>query len=146
MRFYLMTVQHNKEADAENRIAPKAFNLEEEAIAEFHTQMGKDMKNSTLDWAISVIINEYGGIIKNERWTRYVEPEIVIEPDGSKENPIPFTFGQENTVEMGKWYVYEDDANYIVELCIKDGVTQSFFNRDWFIVDQQYIDNTIDVL
>ena len=79
MRFYLLTVQHNVEKNAENRVTPKGFDTEEDAIAEFHTQMGKDMKNSTLDWAFSMVVNEFGGIVKNERWTKYVEPVVEDE-------------------------------------------------------------------
>ena len=127
MRFYLMTVQHNKEADAENRIAPKAFDLEEEAIAEFHTQMGKDMKNSTLDWAISVIINEYGGIIKNERWTRYVEPEIIEEPE--IEEIYSWFLG--DNVEAGKYY---NVGNNIICLALDSGEPTSAVDSNFFEV------------
>lgn len=57
MRYYLVTVQYNKNAEAENRTVPKAFNTLDDAIAEFHTQMGKDMKNESLGWALSIIFD-----------------------------------------------------------------------------------------
>jgi hypothetical protein len=137
MRFYLLTVQHNVEKNAENRVAPKAFDTEEDAVAEFHSQMGKDMKNSTLDWAISIVVNEFGGIVKNERWTKNVEPAIV--EDGSRANPIVFRDGM--TVQMGLWYKYDNDIHNIVQLCTKDGVPSEFFDTEYFVVEQFYLDN-----
>lgn len=77
MRFYLITIQYNRIAEAENRTAPKAFDSLDSAIAEFHTQMGKDMKTDSLGWALSMVINSEGGIHKNEKWTRPVEPEVI---------------------------------------------------------------------
>ena len=137
MRHYLFTIQHNMEKNAENRVAPRGFDSEEEAVAEFHVQMGKDMKNSTLDWALNMVINEVGGIVKNERWTRYVEPTVVA--DGSKVNPYQFEAGM--TVEMGKWYLFEDAEHHIVQLCIKDGVATEFFTDEYFIVEPFYLEN-----
>ena len=137
MRFYLLTVQHNVEKNAENRVAPKGFDTEEDAIAEFHAQMGKDMKNSTLDWAFSMVVNEFGGIVKNERWTKYVEPAIF--EDGSRVNPFIYADGM--TVQMGLWYKYDDDSHNIVQLCIKDGIPAEFFDPEFFVVEQFYLDN-----
>ena len=134
MRFYLLTVQHNVEKNAENRVVPKAFDTEEEAIASFHSQMGTDMKNATLDWAISMVVNEYGGIVKNERWTREVE-EVVEElaQVGTKENPKVFDYVYTNRVEQGLWYSYEKDDVYKVALCIRSGATNDFFDENYFI-------------
>lgn len=139
MRYYLFTVQHNAEKDAENRVAPKAYDTREEAIANFHSQMGNDMKNLTLDWAISLVINDVGGIEANERWTREVKEVFV--PDGSKANPYPFEAGM--TVEMGKWYLYENKVtdHHITQLCIKDGVANEFFTEEYFVVDPFYLEN-----
>lgn len=72
MRYYLITIQYNAEAKAENRTVPKAFDSMEEAIAEFHAQMGRDMKNTTLGWALSLIVDSNGGIVRNEKWERAV--------------------------------------------------------------------------
>lgn len=68
MRYYLITIQYNKESKSENRTAPKAFDDVDSALAEFHSQMGKDMKNATLGWAISIVFDSDGGIIRNEKW------------------------------------------------------------------------------
>lgn len=79
MRFYVMFVQYNRVAEAENRSVPKAFDTLDEAVAEFHTQMGKDMKNDTLGWSLGMVINSDGGIYRNEKWTRPEETTPVEE-------------------------------------------------------------------
>lgn len=68
MRYYVFSVQYNKEAEAENRTVPKAFDSLNEAIAEFHTQMAKDMKNTTLGWSLCMVINSDGGIHASEKY------------------------------------------------------------------------------
>lgn len=68
MRYYLVTIQYNKESKAENRTVPKAFDNIDDAIAEFHAQMGRDMKNTTLGWALSIIFDSNGGIVRDEKW------------------------------------------------------------------------------
>lgn len=70
MRYYLFTIQYNSEKEAENREAPKGFNTLDEAIAQFHVQMGKDMNNVTLGWALSIVADSDGYIYKNEKWVR----------------------------------------------------------------------------
>lgn len=83
MRFYVLSIQYNREKEAENRTAPKGFDKLEEAIAEFHSQLAKDMKNDTLGWSLCMVINSDGGIHKNEKWTR---EEIQPEPQPEEEN------------------------------------------------------------
>lgn len=86
MRYYLLTIQYNKEAQAENRTVPKAFDSLDDAMAEFHTQMGKDMKNKTLGWALSMVINSDGGIHASEKWTsKEVTPAPVQEEEVAAE-------------------------------------------------------------
>ena len=85
MRYYVIAIQHNWEANAENRTAPKAFDTKNEALAEFHTQIGKDIKNATLDWSLAMIINSDGGVEDAERYwgpekVPAPEPEVVEEP------------------------------------------------------------------
>lgn len=79
MRYYLVTVQFNKEKKEENRTVPKAFNTRDEAIAEFHKQMGNDMKNATLGWALNIIFDSNGGIVKEEKWVEEVQPTVAEE-------------------------------------------------------------------
>ena len=68
MRYYLVTIQHNKVVNAENRTVPKAFDTIDEAVAEFHTSIGKDMKNGTLDWALGIVFDSNTNIIRKEKW------------------------------------------------------------------------------
>lgn len=75
MRYYLLTVQYNKDAGAENRSVPKGFDTREDAIREFHSQMAKDMANSSLGWAFSMVINSAMGIEKEEKFERPEEIE-----------------------------------------------------------------------
>lgn len=70
MRYYVVAIQYNAEAEAENRTVPKAFDTKDEAIAEFHSQLAKDMKNATLGWSICIIFDNNGNIIRDEKWTR----------------------------------------------------------------------------
>ena len=86
MRYYVFTVQHNWEADAENRTVPKAFDSLNEAKAEFHNQLGKDIKNATLDWSLAMIINSDGGI---EDVERYWGPEKLPVPEPEPEPEVP---------------------------------------------------------
>ena len=79
MRYYLVTIQYNKESQAENRTVPKAFDTMDEAIAEFHVQMGKDMKNATLGWALSIVFDSNGGIVRDEKWVAPIEVEPQTE-------------------------------------------------------------------
>lgn len=130
MRYYLFTVQHNKITDSENRTIPKAFDNRQDAIAEFHTQMGKDMKNGTLDWALSVVINDAGGIEADEKWSEYIAPNNT--PTGSRYDPI--TFESEMMVEKGLWY--KDIETDITGLCIKDGIANFEFDEEFFVFDE----------
>ena len=74
MRYYVVSVQHNKEKDAENRSVPKAFDTELQARQAFHAQLGSDMSNATLDWSVCVIFTDIGSVIASERWEK-PEPE-----------------------------------------------------------------------
>ena len=68
MRYYVVSVQHNKEKDAENRSVPKAFDTELQARQAFHEQLGSDMSNTTLDWSVCMIFTDVGSVIASERW------------------------------------------------------------------------------
>lgn len=70
MRFYVVAIQYNRVAEAENRTAPKAYNTKDEAIAEWHRQLAGDMKNDSLGWSLCMVIDMFGNIIAKERWTR----------------------------------------------------------------------------
>ena len=80
MRYYVVSAQHNKEKDAENRSVPKAFDTELQARQAFHAQLGSDMSNATLDWSVCMIFTDIGSVIASERWEAPVpEPEPTTE-------------------------------------------------------------------
>lgn len=79
MRYYVFSVQFNKDAKAENRTVPKAFDKREDAIKEFHRQMESDMGNATLGWSICMVINSAMGIEKMERWDAEVVETIYAD-------------------------------------------------------------------
>lgn len=62
MKYYLITIQYNKEAKAENRPAPKMYEDFEKAQADFYEQVGKDMKNAVLGGSLNMVINSAGGV------------------------------------------------------------------------------------
>lgn len=70
MRYYVVAIQHNKVADAENRSVPKAYDDKFLARQEFHRQLGTDMNNTTLDWGIVSILNSDGYLEATEKWER----------------------------------------------------------------------------
>lgn len=76
MRYYVVSIQHNKEKDAENRSAPKAFDTELQTRQAFHAQLGGDMSNTTLDWSVCMIFTDIGSVIASERWEA-PEPETT---------------------------------------------------------------------
>ena len=92
MRYYVVSVQHNKDRDAENRSVPKAFDTELQARQAFHAQLGSDMGNAALDWSVCMIFTDIGSVIASERWEA-PEPEPVVEE--------PITESIENTETMG---------------------------------------------
>lgn len=68
MRYYVVSVQHNKEKGTENRSVPKAFDTELQARQAFHAQLGIDMGNEVLDWSVCMIFTDIGSVIASERW------------------------------------------------------------------------------
>lgn len=77
-RFYVVFIQHNKEVDAENRTVPSAFDDLKAAYQKYYEQLGKDMKNSTLDWSVGYILDNFGNKIDSKYWTDIEEPEPVV--------------------------------------------------------------------
>ena len=69
MRYYLFTIQHNKDKGAENRPAPRAFDTRNDAVCAYHAQIANDMANPTLDWSINMIINSAMGVEMSEKFS-----------------------------------------------------------------------------
>lgn len=86
MRYYVVSVQHNKEKDEENRSVPKAFDTELQARQAFHAQLGSDMSNVTLDWSVCMIFTDIGSVIASERWEA---PEQGVVETPVEETPEP---------------------------------------------------------
>ena len=77
MKYYLYTIQHNKEKDAENRTAPTPYDDRKEAAADFFEQVGKDMHNSTLDGSMNMLVNSAAGVEGKKTWGVYGESEVL---------------------------------------------------------------------
>ena len=92
MRYYVVSIQHNKDKDAENRSVPKAFDTELQARQAFHAQLGSDIGNATLEWSVCMIFTDIGSVIASERWEAPVPEPVVKEP---------ITVSIENTETIG---------------------------------------------
>lgn len=79
MKYYLITIQYNKIAHAENRTAPKMFETLEEAEANFYSQVGSDMKNVNLGGSLNMVINSDGGVYVTKKWGFMVEEPVSEE-------------------------------------------------------------------
>lgn len=76
MKYYLTTIQYNKEAKAENRTVPKMYTELEKAEADFYAQVGADMKNEKLGGSLNYVTNSEGGQYPslNKKWGYMEEP------------------------------------------------------------------------
>ena len=96
MRYYVVSIQHNKEKGTENRSVPKAFDTELQARQAFHAQLGIDMGNEVLDWSVCMIFTDIGSVIASERWEA---PEQGIVETPVEEAPEP-TEAETSTEEV----------------------------------------------
>ena len=69
MRYYVAAIQHNKNAQAENRTAPTGYNDEFEAETGFYDRLATDRKDSTLDWGIAVLFST-DGVLNFKFWNK----------------------------------------------------------------------------
>lgn len=83
MRYYVVSIQYNKDVQAENRTVPKAYDSYNDAKKEFHRQLATDMGNEALGWSLCMIITSDGNVRNSERWDRPVEIEPI--PDVTTE-------------------------------------------------------------
>ena len=77
MRYYVLSIEFNREKASENRTAPKAYDTYDDAIIEFHSRLAADMKNDSLGWALVMVFDNEGNTRRVEKWTR--EEEIQLE-------------------------------------------------------------------
>lgn len=81
LKFYLDSVQYNKEAKAENRSQTKMFTSKEKAEAEFYNQVGKDMTNEKLGGSVNIVYDSEGHAYSEltKKWGFMSEDERPIE-------------------------------------------------------------------
>lgn len=77
-RFYVTSVEYNKQAQAENRTVPFAFNTIDEAKKKFYTVLGQNIGNASLSWCNVILWDNYGNLILREYWH---EQEAVVTPE-----------------------------------------------------------------
>lgn len=83
MKYYLiLTVDYNDETKASKSIYE--YDNEQDAIANFHKQLGGYMLKANVAHILCVAMNSEGGIYKNEAWTNPVVP-IVEEAETTEE-------------------------------------------------------------
>lgn len=76
MRYYVVSIQYNKQAHAENRTAPKGFDDLNQAIREFHFQLAQDMNNPIIGWSICMVFDSDGYVKMSEK---YIATEQEVE-------------------------------------------------------------------
>ena len=69
MRFYVAAIQHNKDAQAENRTAPTGYNDQFAAETAFYERIATDRKDQTLDWGVAVLFSTEG-VISFKVWQK----------------------------------------------------------------------------
>lgn len=77
-KFYVTSVEFNKQAQAENRTVPFSFSNIDDAKKKFYTILGSDIGNPTLSWCNVILWDNYGNLILREYWH---EQEAVVTPE-----------------------------------------------------------------
>lgn len=80
MRYYVNFIQNT--VNGENRSQPKAFNTKDEAMANYHQTMGRDIASESILGSQALVWNSAGGILVNDTWGVMVnppEPEPEVE-------------------------------------------------------------------
>ena len=78
MKYYVLSIQCNKETKNENRSAPKSFNSRNDAIKEFYRQLSSDMGNAMIGWSICMLINSAMGVEMSEKYIADDYTEDVV--------------------------------------------------------------------
>ena len=72
-RYYDTSVEYNKQAKAENRTQPFAFDSIDDAKKKFYTILSQDIGNPTLGWCNVIMWDSYGNMIMHEYWHEQAE-------------------------------------------------------------------------
>lgn len=75
-RFYVTSIEYNKQAKAENRSQPFSFGNIDEAKKKFYQTLANDINNATLSWCNVILWDNYGNLILREYWH---EQEQIVE-------------------------------------------------------------------
>ena len=86
MMYYVVSIQFNKEAMAENRTVPKSYGNRNDAIREFHRQLSADMGNSAIGWSICMVINSSLGIEASEKYIADKETVQTVQDSETTNN------------------------------------------------------------
>lgn len=81
LKFYLDSVQYNKEKKQENRSQTKMFTSKEEVEAEFFASVGNDIKNVTLGGSVTIVYDSEGHNYEDltKKWGFMSEDERPVE-------------------------------------------------------------------
>lgn len=72
-RYYVTSVEFNKNVQAENRTQPFAFDDIDSAKQKFYATLASDIKNATLSWCNVIMWDNYGNMIQHEYWHEQVQ-------------------------------------------------------------------------
>lgn len=86
-RFYVMSIEFNKVAQAENRSQPRAYDSLNDAVARLHEVMKDDMRNENIAWAVCYILDNFGNTLRHEEYVQdhYLDPDPEPEPTPEEE-------------------------------------------------------------
>lgn len=87
-RYYVMSVEYNKVAQAENRTQPRAYDSLNDAIARLHEVMKNDMTTESTAWAVCYIVDNFGNTIRHEEYVQdgYLDPDEEPVPEPSPDD------------------------------------------------------------
>lgn len=75
MKYYVMRVKHLKDGTTKKSEVME-YDSRERAIAKFHSNLGADMADETLQGSMCAVINGMGGMEKTEYWESVAETEV----------------------------------------------------------------------
>lgn len=87
MKYYLMEVTTYTDKETEEK-ALYAYDTYNEALSPFHTKMGGLMKRENTNSELLVIIDDYGNVMRSEKYVKPAPeptPEVI---DVSEEVPV----------------------------------------------------------
>lgn len=71
--YYVVRVKYLKDG-TEKRSELMAYETKQQALSKFHTNMGTDMADETLNGSMCVVLNAQGGTVEGDYWNT-PEPE-----------------------------------------------------------------------